>query len=746
MLSKEVEQAIQQALEEARHLRHEYATAEHLCLALLDTKELQLLLDRFSVDRKTIQTNFNLCLSAMEQVPIEEDWDLLPSLGFQRVLERAAVHVMGAGKKEVLPSHVLVSILSEEESLAASILEEHGLSRLEVVLYLSHGDADTVEQSTPDTEEVLIGSKVSQPRPKEVLDLFAVNLNERAKKGELEQLIGRKEELQRLIHILLRRKKNNPLLVGEAGVGKTAIMEGLAQRIVQGQVPEALQSAEVYLLDMGHLIAGTRFRGDFEDRLKKVFVALEQKPCPIVAIDEVHTVIGAGSTSGGSMDASNLLKPILTSGKIRLIGSTTYKEYRTHIEKDRALVRRFQKMDIQEPSQADCLSILEGLKTKYEEFHHVEISKEALEACVSLSIRYLQEKCLPDKAIDLLDEAGAALHLQKPLNVEKPTLTKQHIEEAVSQMAHIPKETVGVDDREALKQLETDLRRVVFGQDQAIEKLVTAVQMSRAGLRSMDKTIGNFLFTGPTGVGKTETAKQLAKTLGIGFVRLDMSEYMERHSVSRLVGAPPGYVGFEQGGILTDLIHQNPYSVLLLDEIEKAHPDIFHILLQIMDYGRLTDSNGRATDFRHAIIIMTSNVGARELANARIGFGDTTNIKGDEEAFRRVFSPEFRNRLDARIAFLPLDHQAMGQIVCKAFAELQEQVAKRGMEIQVTEPLRAYLATKGYDKTMGARPLLRLMDEEVKKPLAKWLLFENLQEGGRLVLDYRYGQVHLEKC
>lgn len=741
MLSKEVERAIRVAIADAHGRGHEIATVEHLVFALLNEPEVIEILQQIGASAEKLKKKFRSFLELEMEKVDSETFQTVPSVGFQRVLQRAAIHVMGAGRNEVQPSNVLVAVFGEEDSNALQFLTEAGVNRLDVVSIASHGLSDHFEEHNllDDPEHLhehgdLAGLEEDHPKEKDPLHAYAVNLTEQARKGELDVMVGRDREIERVVHILLRRKKNNPLLVGDAGVGKTAIAEGLASRIVENKVPKVLENAEVFALDMGSLLAGTRYRGDFENRLKAVVRAIETRPNAILVIDEIHTVIGAGATAGSNMDASNLLKPVLGSGKMRCIGSTTYKEFRTHFEKDRALARRFQKIDVEEPSEEDCVRILQGLRGKYEEYHGVKISDEALSSAVHLSARHLHDRKLPDKAIDLIDEAAAGLKLKSiPDGAAadfKWVVGEREIEETVARIAQIPPKQVSADDKGALKNLERDLNQVVFGQEPAITQLVTAIKLSRAGLREAEKPIGSFLFTGPTGVGKTEVAKQLAKTMGISFLRFDMSEYMERHTVSRLVGAPPGYVGFEQGGLLTDAMNKTPHAVLLLDEIEKAHPDVFNMLLQIMDYGKLTDANGRPTDFRHAIIIMTSNVGAREMAQSRIGFGDNENSGVDEHIFKQVFSPEFRNRLDARIAFAPLKPEAMLQIVDKMVRELNTQLKERKVELELSDEVRQYLATKGFDKTMGARPLGRLIQDEIKRPLADKLLFGELENGG----------------
>ena len=749
MLSKDVEIAIRVALNDAHRRGHEYATVEHLTYALLHDDETANVLRHCGADVKQLKETFNRFLTEeVEKVADDTEFETQPSRGFQRVIQRAIMHVMGAGKEEVKGFNILVAIYSEEDSHAAFFLKQAGVDRLDVVSYVSHGVSKLVGSDGTAPRRIDGDPSHNTPNPGgeededggmvggDPLTSFCENLTDRARKGELDHLIGRDKEITRTVHVLCRRRKNNPLYVGESGVGKTAMAEGLAQRIVTGDVPEPLKGAEVFSLDMGALLAGTRYRGDFENRLKAVVKSLEQRPNSILFIDEIHTIVGAGATSGGSMDASNLLKPGLQSGKLRCIGSTTYKEYRQYFEKDRALARRFQKIDVDEPSETDCIQILQGLKPKYEEFHGVKYLDESIEAAVKLSAKHLHDRKLPDKAIDLIDEAAAGKKLlPKPEDGSLPTVSAVDIEATVARMAQIPTKQVSVDDKSALKNLEVDLKKVVFGQDRAIQQVASAIKMSRAGLREADKPIGAFLFTGPTGVGKTEVAKQLAKTLGIGFMRFDMSEYMERHAVSRLIGAPPGYVGFDQGGLLTEAVNKTPHAVLLLDEIEKAHMDIYNILLQVMDHGKLTDNNGKPADFRHVVLIMTSNVGARELAQKKIGFGDSDNVGADDSAFKRLFSPEFRNRLDARIQFDALKPEAMKRVVTKFIKELEAQLADRNITLETTPRALTWLGEKGYDKTMGARPLARVIRDEVKKPLTEEILFGALEKGGHAVID-----------
>ncbi|MBU49366.1 MAG: ATP-dependent Clp protease ATP-binding subunit ClpA [Deltaproteobacteria bacterium] len=790
MLSKDVEIVIQVAVNEAGRRGHEFVTVEHLLYALLHDDETVKVLRHCAADVDKLKEQLDEFLSEeIEVVPEEYYFQPQTSLGFQRVLQRASLHVMGAGKKEVKGYNILISIYREEDSHALYMLQEAGVERLDIVAFISHGTSKLDNPSSSmsfsdDTGSSSFEEGDDAMGDKGPLEAFCTELTAAAERGELDRLIGREKELTRTIHVLCRRRKNNPLYVGESGVGKTALAEGLAQRIVNEQVPAPLRNAKLFSLDMGMLLAGTRYRGDFENRLKAVLKALEEEDNALLFIDEIHTIVGAGATSGGSMDASNLLKPALQSGKLRCIGSTTYKEYRSYFEKDRALARRFQKIDVLEPSEEDCIEILEGLKKIYEDFHEVRFEKEALTNAVELSAKYLHDRKLPDKAIDLIDEAAAGVKLRqftaaeedglmeaeiphadriemrrlqdkidaerdaeeaeevgeveieepRPPRTEWPWVTGIDIEETVARMAQIPPKQVSVDDKQALKDLEKDLKGVVFGQNDAVERVSTAIKMARAGLRNPEKPIGSFLFTGPTGVGKTELAKQMARTLGIQFVRFDMSEYMEAHSVSRLIGAPPGYVGFDQGGLLTEKINKNPHAVLLLDEIEKAHIDVFNILLQVMDHGRLTDNNGRSTDFRHVILIMTSNVGARDLTARRIGFGDSTNIGADETAFKRLFSPEFRNRLDARIPFAPLKPEAMDRIVDKFIQELEIQLTEKKVSIDLQQDARRWLAEKGYDPLMGARPLARVIQEELKRPLTDEILFGELENGGEVVI------------
>jgi ATP-dependent Clp protease ATP-binding subunit ClpA len=744
MLSQDVEIAIRVALNDAQRRGHEYVTVEHLTFALLHDDETANVLKHCGADVAKLKKDFETYLSEEVAVVESVDADVTPSRGFQRVVQRAIMHVAGAGKPEVKGYNILVAVYAEDDSHAAFLLKAAGVDRLDVVSYISHGVSKLVgsdDKSPGRKEGAGVGSGGDDDEDGagvggDPLGSFCTNLCTEAKEGRLDPLVGREKEILRTIHVLCRRRKNNPLFVGESGVGKTALAEGLARKIVAGEVPDALKDAEVFSLDMGALLAGTRYRGDFENRLKAVLKALEKKPKAVLFIDEIHTIVGAGATSGGSMDASNLLKPGLQSGKLRCMGSTTYKEFRQYFEKDRALARRFQKIDVEEPSEAECIQILQGLKKQYEEFHGVSYDESALIAAVRLSAKHLHDRKLPDKAFDLIDEAAAGLKLIKRKEGDPPPIvTEKEIEETVARMAQIPPKQVSVDDKQALKDLEKDLKGAVFGQDKAIDQVAMAIKMSRAGLREPEKPIGCFLFTGPTGVGKTEVAKQLAKTLGVGFLRIDMSEYMERHAVSRLIGAPPGYVGFDQGGILTDAINKTPHTVLLLDEIEKAHSDVFNILLQVMDHGKLTDNNGKPADFRHVILIMTSNVGARDLARTKIGFGDSANVGADDVAYKNLFAPEFRNRLDARIAFDSLKPEAMEKIVGKFIRELEAQLFDRKITLSITDTAKTWLGEKGYDKVLGARPLQRVIRDEVKKPLTEEILFGALEHGGHAVID-----------
>jgi ATP-dependent Clp protease ATP-binding subunit ClpA len=734
VLSRNLEKSLHRALAYANERRHEYATLEHLLLALTEDQDAIAVLRACSVDldrlRREVLTYVDNELGNLVASHTE---DAKPTASFQRVLQRAAIHVQSSGREEVTGANVLVAMFAERESHAVYFLQEQDMTRFDAVNYISHGIAKAPGRAetrrVQGADEEGERSEKNQKRGHDALDAYCVNLNKKAKTGKIDPLIGREAEVDRTIQILCRRSKNNPLYVGDPGVGKTAIAEGLARRIVGREVPEVLLNATIFALDMGALLAGTRYRGDFEERLKAVLSELEAQPGAILFIDEIHTVIGAGATSGGAMDASNLLKPALAGGVIRCIGSTTYKEYRNYFEKDRALVRRFQKIDVNEPTIEDSIKILRGLKPYYERHHKVRYTSDAIRAAVELSHRYIGDRKLPDKAIDVIDESGAAQMLL-PESKRRKTITAKEVEACIATMARIPPKSVSRDDREVLKNLTRDLETMVFGQDPAIEALVSAIKLARAGLRDPEKPIGSYLFSGPTGVGKTEVARQLARTLGIEITRFDMSEYMERHTVSRLIGAPPGYVGFDQGGLLTDAIDQHPHSVLLLDEIEKAHPDLFNILLQVMDYGKLTDHNGKIVDFRNVILIMTTNAGAAELAKQAIGFGSGIRTGHDEEAITRMFTPEFRNRLDATISFAPLSADTIGRVVGKFILQLEEQLADRNVTIELDATARAWLAEKGYDPLFGARPLARIIQEHIKKPLAEELLFGHLAKGG----------------
>ncbi|HYD17515.1 MAG TPA: ATP-dependent Clp protease ATP-binding subunit ClpA [Patescibacteria group bacterium] len=733
MLSRQLEQTLHRALAHANARHHEFATLEHLLLALTDDQDAVAVMRACGIDLDLLKQEVSHYIDTeLQNLVHPASEEAKPTSSFQRVLQRAAIHVQSSGREEVTGANVLVALFSERESNAVFFLQEQEMTRFDAVNYISHGIAKVPGQSenravhgaNDDAQEENVIKK-----GREALDAYCVNLNNKAINGKIDPLIGRESEVDRTIQVLCRRSKNNPLYVGDPGVGKTAIAEGLARRITENDVPEVLKHCTIYALDMGSLLAGTRYRGDFEERIKAVITELQAIEGSILFIDEIHTVIGAGATSGGAMDASNLLKPSLSSGTLRCIGSTTYKEYRNHFEKDRALVRRFQKIDVHEPSIDDAVRILKGLKPYYEEHHKVSYSEEAIRAAVELSARYIGDRKLPDKAIDVIDEAGAAQMLL-PAEKRKKTITLADVEATVAKIARIPPKTVSKDDKEALANLERDLRTLVFGQDQAIEALTSAIKLSRAGLREPEKPIGSYLFSGPTGVGKTEVARQLAKSLGVELMRFDMSEYMERHSVSRLIGAPPGYVGFDQGGLLTDKIDQHPHSVVLLDEIEKAHPDLFNILLQVMDYGKLTDNNGKTIDCRNIILIMTTNAGASDLAKATMGFERVTREGDDEEAINRTFTPEFRNRLDAVIPFKPLSPATIGRVVDKFIMQLEAQLGDRGVTIELTAEARAWLGKKGYDPAMGARPLGRVIQEHVKKPLADELLFGRLAKGG----------------
>jgi ATP-dependent Clp protease ATP-binding subunit ClpA len=736
--SRSLEQSLHRALAVANERHHEYATLEHLLLSLIEDQDAAAVMRACNVDLEKLKRNLvDYIDGELDNLVMESDDDSKPTAGFQRVIQRAVIHVQSSGREEVTGANVLVAIFAERESHAAYFLQEQDMTRYDAVNYISHGiakragagEAKPVRGADEETD-AKTGEEGGKKKA-DALDAYCVNLNKKAKEGKIDPLIGRDKEVARTIQVLCRRQKNNPLYVGDPGVGKTAIAEGLAKKIVEGDVPEVLRASTVFALDMASLLAGTRYRGDFEERLKQVIKELEALPNSIVFIDEIHTVIGAGATSGGAMDASNLLKPALAGGNLRCIGSTTYKEYRQYFEKDRALVRRFQKIDVNEPSPEDAYEILKGLKPYYEDFHHLKFTNEAIKGAVDLAVRYIHDRKLPDKAIDVIDESGAAQMLL-PENKRKKTIGIKEIETTIATMARIPPKTVSKDDAEVLSNLDTTLKQVVYGQDKAIGALTSAIKLARAGLREPEKPIGSYLFSGPTGVGKTEVARQLAASLGVPIHRFDMSEYMERHTVSRLIGAPPGYVGFDQGGLLTDSVDQSPHCVLLLDEIEKAHPDLFNILLQVMDHGKLTDHNGKQVDFRNVVLIMTTNAGAADLAKAAYGFTRTKREGDDMEAINRMFTPEFRNRLDATITFGHLPPEVIEKVVEKFVLQLEAQLADRDVTIELSDDARKWLVTNGYDELMGARPMARVIQEHVKQPLADELIFGRLKNGGHV--------------
>ncbi len=735
--SRSLEQSLHRALALANERHHEYATLEHLLLSLVDDQDAAAVMRACNVDMDKLRRNLiEYVDTELENLVQSSSDDSKPTAGFQRVIQRAVIHVQSSGREEVTGANVLVAIFAERESHAAYFLQEQDMTRYDAVNYISHGIAKRsgMSESRPvrgAEEETETKSGDEKQKKADALDAYCVNLNKKAHEGKIDPLIGRDKEIQRTIQVLCRRQKNNPLFVGDPGVGKTAIAEGLAKRINDGEVPDVLATATVFSLDMGALLAGTRYRGDFEERLKQVVKEIEAYPNAIMFIDEIHTVIGAGATSGGAMDASNLLKPALASGTLRCMGSTTYKEYRQYFEKDRALVRRFQKIDVAEPTVPDAIEILKGLKPYFEDYHKLRYTNEAIKAAVELSARYIHDRKLPDKAIDVIDESGAAQMLV-PEAKRKKTIGLKEIEATVATMARIPPKTVSKDDAEVLANLQTTLKRVVYGQDKAIDALAASIKLARAGLREPEKPIGSYLFSGPTGVGKTEVAKQLASILGVQLLRFDMSEYMERHTVSKLIGAPPGYVGFDQGGLLTDGVDQNPHCVLLLDEIEKAHPDLYNILLQVMDHGKLTDHNGKQVDFRNVILIMTTNAGAADLAKPAYGFTRTKREGDDSDAINRTFAPEFRNRLDAVIAFGHLDATVIGQVVEKFVLQLEAQLADRHVTIELSEEAGAWLVDRGYDEQMGARPMGRVIQEHIKTPLADMVLFGGLKNGGHV--------------
>ncbi|ACG77716.1 ATP-dependent Clp protease, ATP-binding subunit ClpA [Phenylobacterium zucineum HLK1] len=743
--SRQLEESLHRAVAYANQRKHEYATLEHLLLSLVDDEDAAGVMRACDVDLGALRTTLtNYVDNELRSLVVDDGEDAKPTAGFQRVIQRAVIHVQSSGREEVTGANVLVAIFSERESHAAYFLQEQDMTRYDAVNYIAHGIAK--KAGATEAKPVKGAEDDEKPQVKtggEALEAYCINLNEKAKQGKVDPLIGRMAEVERCIQILCRRTKNNPLLVGDPGVGKTAIAEGLARKIVNKQVPEVLANATIFSLDMGALLAGTRYRGDFEERVKQVVKELENHPDAVLFIDEIHTVIGAGATSGGAMDASNLLKPALASGTLRCMGSTTYKEFRQHFEKDRALVRRFQKIDVNEPTIDDTIKILKGLKSYYEEFHKLRYTNDAIKAAVELSAKYITDRKLPDKAIDIIDEAGASQMLL-PEGRRKKTLGVKEVEAVVAKIARIPPKSVSKSDTEALKQLEGDLKRAVYGQDEAIEQLSAAMKMARAGLRDANKPIGCYLFTGPTGTGKTETARQLAGTLGIELLRFDMSEYMERHTVSRLIGAPPGYVGFDQGGLLTDAVDQHPHAVVLLDEIEKAHPDVYNILLQVMDHGQLTDSNGKKIDFRNVVLIMTTNAGAADAQRNAIGFGRGKQDDEVEEALKRQFTPEFRNRLDAIVHFHALTPEIIRQVVLKFVMQLEAQLADRHVTIETDDEAADWLAKNGFDELYGARPLARVIQENIKKPLADEILFGRLTKGGHVKVVLKDGKLAFE--
>ena len=742
MLSEELEDTLRRALAIAGDHAHEFATLEHLLLAMTEDADALGVLHGCKVDveqlRDMLQAHIDDEFTSI--VNPSENLEVQPTSGFQRVVQRAIIHTQSSGRGPATGANILIAMYSERESHAVWFLNSLNMNRLDAVSFVSHGSGEPVRGAEDQTNEAGEDSAASE----DALAEYAVNLNTKAAEGRIDPLIGRDREVDRTVQVLCRRTKNNPLYVGDPGVGKTAIAEGLALRIHDGEVPDVLKTAVIYALDMGQLLAGTRYRGDFEERLKAVMKKVEGDPDAILFIDEIHTIIGAGATSGGAMDASNLLKPALQSGGLRCIGSTTYKEFRSYFEKDRALARRFQKIDVPEPSLPDTIKILQGLKSRYEDHHGVRFTHAALKTAAELAGRYINDRKLPDKAIDVIDEAAAAQNLVPPSRRRQVIGTKE-IEATIASMARIPSKNVSSDDKTALQTLETDLKRMVFGQDTALSALSSAIKLSRAGLREPEKPIGSYLFSGPTGVGKTEAAKQLSEIMGVKLIRFDMSEYMERHTVSRLIGAPPGYVGFDQGGLLTDAVDQNPHAVLLLDEIEKAHPDLFNILLQVMDHGRLTDSNGKSVDFRNVVLIMTTNAGASEMTKQLIGFGRGQKTDADTDAIEKTFTPEFRNRLDAVIPFAPLETETVSLVVDKFIMQLEAQLTEKDVEIELDEAARNWLAARGYDATYGARPLARLVQEHIKKPLADELLFGNLMQGGSVKVTVVKNALHL-KC
>lgn len=748
MLDKALEQSLNHAFHDAREKRHEFITIEHLMLALLDNKDALEVLRAVGADIGVLKSDLEKFVNQTTPQFSDEDdeFEIQPTIGFQRVLQRAVFHVQSSGREAVSGANVLVAMFSEPESQAVFLLSKQDISRLDVVNYISHG-VSSDEEDFPELEHDEGEQEPQEPRP---LDQYAVNLNKLAEQGRIDPLIGRANEIERVVQVLCRRRKNNPLLVGEAGVGKTAIAEGLAKRIVDGDVPEVIADAVVYALDLGVLLAGTKYRGDFEKRLKAVLAQLKKESHAILFIDEIHTIIGAGAASGGTMDASNLIKPVLANGELRCLGSTTFQEYRGIFEKDHALARRFQKIDINEPSVLDTIGILEGLKERYEKHHGVTYSKQAIQAAAELSAKYINDRQLPDKAIDVIDEAGARQRIL-PEEQRKKTITPHEIEQVIAKIARIPEKTVSSSDKKLLQNLERNLKMVVFGQDQAIETLSESIKLSRAGLGQENKPVGSFLFAGPTGVGKTEVTKQLARLMGVELIRFDMSEYMERHTVSRLIGAPPGYVGYDQGGLLTEAVNKNPHAVVLLDEIEKAHPDVFNLLLQVMDHGTLTDNNGRKADFRNIVLVMTSNAGAQEIIKGNIGFKEQDKSRNNEEAINRTFSPEFRNRLDAIVWFNSLPQKVILSIVDKFLTEVQGQLDDKQVNLHVDDTARHWFAQHGYDENMGARPMARLISDKIRRPLANEILFGKLMQGGDVYISLKNDELdiriepHMEK-
>ena len=743
MLDKELEQTLNQAFRDARANNHEFMTVEHLLLALLDNHVSRDILLACGADIPALKDELSIFLEeTVPLLPPDDERDTQPTLGFQRVLQRAVFHVQSSGKQEVSAANVLVAIFSEQESQAVYFLKKQDITRLDVVNYLSHG-INRLSSDEEMDEELEFSEDEQESNSQNPLQLYTTNLNELAENGRIDPLIGRADEIERTIQVLCRRRKNNPLFVGEAGVGKTALAEGLAKRVVDAEVPDIIKDAVIYSLDLGALLAGTKYRGDFEKRFKAVMQQLRKEKHAILFIDEIHTIIGAGAASGGAMDASNLIKPMLSNGELKCIGSTTYQEYRGIFEKDRALARRFQKIDVPEPTVEECVQILQGLKTRFEQHHDVKYTHPALRGAAELAERYINDRHLPDKAIDVIDEAGAYQQLQ-PASKRKKTIGIKEIESIVAKIARIPPKTVSTDDMDTLKNLERNLKLVIFGQDEAIDSLSTAIKLSRAGLGHEDKPIASFLFAGPTGVGKTEVTRQLAKIMGIELIRFDMSEYMERHTVSRLIGAPPGYVGFDQGGLLTEEINKHPHAVLLLDEIEKAHPEVFNLLLQVMDHGTLTDNNGRKADFRNVIIVMTTNAGADQLSRASMGFATQDHSSDGMESIKKQFSPEFRNRLDGIIQFKQLSQDMIAHVVDKFLFEFEHQLDEKGVTLQFDDEVRTWLAIKGYDPVMGARPMARVIQEKLKKPLAESLLFGDLAKGGLVKVSVKDDELAFE--